>query len=65
MSNLKKDDRVKVMNWYGKLIEGVVLSLNYRKEPKHYAVNMALPDASKKDGIRKEVWYLPETRFVK
>ena len=63
--NYNKGDKVKVTNGLGEVLEGVFLRLDYKKDPKHYAVEMKFPTNMSKNGYRKTVWYLPESRFVK
>ena len=64
--NYRKGDTVKVTDSLGKAIDATFLRLDYRKEPKHYAVELIrkTSKASKHGGAYK-VWYLPANRFVR
>lgn len=61
----KKGDTVKITDSIGNVIEAIFLKLDYRKDPKHYMVEIKKPTSFHKSGYRKQIWFIPESRFVK
>lgn len=60
---MNKGQKITVLNNRGEKISATMICLSYKKEPRHWAIEITKPHSGKL-GFKRVVQYLPANRIV-